>query len=33
VSSEPPIVAAGTPPSRWTNNFAMTVGASIAFKR
>ena len=33
VSSEPAILAAGTPPSRWTNNFAMTVGASISFKR
>jgi hypothetical protein len=33
VSTEAPILAAGTSPSRWTNNFAMTVGASINFKR
>ena len=32
-SSDTPILAAGTPTSRWTNNFALTVGGSIAFKR
>jgi hypothetical protein len=31
-SSDSPIVSSGTRVSRWTNNFAMTVGASITFK-
>jgi hypothetical protein len=31
-SSDSPILASGTRVSRWTNNFAMTVGATIAFK-
>jgi hypothetical protein len=33
VAGEDPILASGTSPSRWTNNFAMTVGASFTFKR
>jgi hypothetical protein len=33
VSGEAPILAAGTPTSRWTNNFALTVGGSLSFKR
>jgi len=33
VAGEDPILASGTQPSRWTNNFAMTVGASFTFKR
>ena len=33
VSGETPILAAGTPTSRWTNNFALTVGGSLSFKR
>ena len=33
VSGEAAILAAGTPTSRWTNNFAMTVGGSLSFKR
>jgi hypothetical protein len=32
-SGDAAILAAGTPTSRWTNNFALTVGASIALKR
>lgn len=32
-SSDSPILAPADRASRWTNNFAMTVGASIAFKR
>ena len=33
VAGEEPILAPGTQTSRWTNNFAMTVGLSYAFKR
>ena len=33
VSGEAPIAATGTAASRWTHNFAMTVGISYTFKR
>jgi hypothetical protein len=33
VSGEDPIAAAGVDASRWTHNFAMTVGVSYTFKR
>jgi hypothetical protein len=33
VSGEAAILAPGTPTSRWTNNFAMTLGGSLTFKR
>jgi hypothetical protein len=33
VSGENAILAPGTPTSRWTHNFAMTVGGSLSFKR
>jgi hypothetical protein len=32
-TGDPPIVSATTPASRWTNNFAMTIGGSFTFKR
>lgn len=32
-AGEPAIVPANVPTSRWTNNFAMTVGGSFTFKR
>ena len=32
-TGEDPILAGGTATSRWTNNFALTVGASYTFKR
>jgi hypothetical protein len=32
-TGDDPILSAGTPASRWTNNFAMTVGGSFTFKR
>lgn len=31
--AEPAVLAANTQPSRWTNNFAMTVGVSYTFSR
>lgn len=33
VSGEEPILSSSTRTSRWTNNFAMTLGGSITFKR
>jgi hypothetical protein len=32
-TSDPPILTSRTPTSRWTNNFAMTVGVSYIFSR
>ena len=32
-TGDDPILSAGTPTSRWTNNFAMTVGGTFTFKR